>query len=146
MDQWFEAIRSIDPVYLRVTQAVIRYAVPVLVLLLLFRCLRPLLTFRREPEIWAWLCLEDGSRLPITHWESVIGRNKHSDVVIDAPTVSRGHGVLTRYDDGSWTITDADSQAGVFVNKKKGHNSRLSFFVVEKPINKWYYTYNGLVM
>ena len=95
MDQWFEAIRSIDPVYLRVTQAVIRYAVPVLVLLLLFRCLRPLLTFRREPEIWAWLCLPGGRKLPITHWESVIGRSKSSDVVIDLPTISKTHAVLT---------------------------------------------------
>ena len=106
-------------IYSDVLIAVLRYAAPVLMIILLARCIIPLLTFRREPEIWAWLCLEDGSRLPITHWESVIGRNKHSDVVIDAPTVSRVHGVLTRYDDGSWTITDADSQAGVYVNKKK---------------------------
>ena len=106
-------------VYSNVLVAVLRYVAPVLMLLLLGRCIWPLLTFRREPEIWAWLCLEDGTRLPITHWESVIGRNKRNDVVIDAPTVSRVHGVLTRYDDGSWTITDADSQSGVFVNKKK---------------------------
>ena len=106
-------------VYSDVLVAVLRYVAPVLMVLLLGRCIWPLLTFRREPEIWAWLILEDGTRLPITHWESVIGRNKRSDVVIDAPTVSRVHGVLTRYDDGSWTITDADSQSGIFVNKKK---------------------------
>ena len=56
--------------------------------------------------------------MPITHWENVIGRSKRSDIVIDFPTVSRSHAVLTRYDDGSWTIADADSKAGVRVNQK----------------------------
>lgn len=93
-----------------------RYAAPILALLILVRCARPLLTFRREPEIWAWLCLSDGKRLPITHWENVIGRSKKSDIVIDFPTVSRNHAVLTRYDDGSWTISDAHSKSGIMVN------------------------------
>ena len=106
-------------VYTDVVIAVLRYVAPVLMALLLSRCIIPLLTFRREPEIWAWLCLDDGTKLPVTHWESVIGRNKQNDIVMDSPTVSRVHGVLTRYDDGSWTITDADSQAGIYVNKKK---------------------------
>ena len=96
-----------------------RYLAPALAVLLLLRCFRPLLTFRREPEIWGWLCMSDGTKLPITHWENVIGRHKRSDIVIDFPTVSRTHGVLTRYDDGSWTITDTDSSGGILVNGKK---------------------------
>ena len=51
----------------------LRYAIPALSALLLLRCILPLLTFRREPEIWGWLNLEDGSQIPITHWENVIG-------------------------------------------------------------------------
>ncbi len=94
----------------------LRYATPVLAVFLLMRCTLPLLTFRREPEIWAWLNLADGTQIPITHWENVIGRSKSSDVTIDFPTVSRNHAVLTRYDDGSWTITDAGSKDGVRVN------------------------------
>lgn len=105
--------------YVNVFIAILRYAAPVLTAILLFRCVKPLLTFRREPEIWAWLCLSDGSKLPVTHWENVIGRSKRSDIVIDFPTVSRSHGVLTRYDDGSWTVTDADSKDGVYVNGKR---------------------------
>ena len=98
---------------------VLRYAVPILSAILLLRCVLPLLTFRREPEIWAWLNMTDGSQIPITHWENVIGRSKSSDVTIDFPTVSRNHAVLTRYDDGSWTITDAGSKDGTLVNGRK---------------------------
>lgn len=99
--------------------AFLRYAAPVLAGLLLLRCGFPLLTFRREPEIWAWLTMADGEKLPVTHWENVIGRSKSSDIIVNSGTASRNHAVLTRYDDGSWTITDAGSQTGTYVNKKK---------------------------
>lgn len=108
-----------DETYVQVFQAILRYLAPALVALLLYRCIRPLLTFRREPEIWAWLCLEDGRKLPITHWENVIGRHRRSDVVVDVPTISRNHAVLTRYDDGSWSIADAGSKSGVMVNGRR---------------------------
>ena len=109
----------IPATYWNVYIGLTRYIAPVLVALLLLRCCKPLLTFRREPEIWAWLMFEDGKKVPITHWENIIGRNKHSDIVIDFPTVSRNHGVLTRYDDGSWTVTDTDSASGILVNGEK---------------------------
>ena len=97
----------------------LRLAAPALAILLLLRCVWPLLTFRREPEIWAWLNLTDGTQIPITHWETVIGRSKSSDVTINVSTVSRNHAVLTRYDDGSWTISDAGSKGGTFVNDRQ---------------------------
>ncbi len=97
----------------------LRWAAPVLTAMLLLRCIVPLLTFRREPEIWAWLNLATGEQVPITHWENVIGRSKSCDVTIDFPTVSRNHAVLTRYDDGSWTITDVGSKEGTLVNGRK---------------------------
>ncbi len=102
--------------YIYVYDSVLRYLLPVLVFVLLWRVCKPLLTFRREPEIWAWLVLEDGRKIPITHWENVIGRSKRSDIVVNFPTVSRNHAVLRRYDDGSWTVRDADSKTGTFVN------------------------------
>ena len=98
---------------------ILRYLAPVVALVLLGRCIMPLLTFRKEPEIWAWLNMPDGSQIPITHWENVIGRSKSCDVTIDFPIVSRNHAVLTRYDDGSWTISDVGSKGGVMVNGKK---------------------------
>ena len=81
---------AVDPAELTVQYITfLRYAMPVLVFLLLLRCIHPLLTFRREPEIWAWLNLTDGTQIPITHWENVIGRSKSCDVTIDFSTVSR---------------------------------------------------------
>lgn len=97
----------------------LRLALPVLTVLLLLRCFLPLLTFRREPEIWAWLNLSDGSQIPVTHWETVIGRSKSCDVTFGLGSVSRNHAVLTRYDDGSWTISDAGSRGGTFVNNRQ---------------------------
>ncbi len=96
--------------------AVMRYVFPVLAFIIVFRCAKSLLSFQKEPEIWAWLCLPDGTRLPVTHWENIIGRSRRSDLVIDVPTISRSHAVLTRYDDGSWSISDVGSRGGVFVN------------------------------
>lgn len=119
MGQFFQTLQSAPDTYSNVLVSVLRYGAPILTFLILWRCLMPLLTFRREPELWAWLCLDDGSRLPITHWENVIGRSKRSDIVINVPEVSRSHGVLTRYDDGSWSVADSDSSDGILVNGKK---------------------------
>ena len=105
-----------EPVYAKVYLGILRYAAPILVLILLCRCLKPLLSYKREPEIWAWLEFQNGKRVPLSHWECVIGRSKSCDVVLEPSTVSKNHAVLTRYDDGSWTIADADSKSGVFVN------------------------------
>ena len=116
---FFQNILSKDLTFTNSYLAVFRIIAPLLALLLLWRCCKPLLTFRREPEIWGFLCIKDGKKQAITHWESIIGRHKKSDLVVDFPTVSRNHAVLTRYDDGSWTITDTGSKDGVLVNGEK---------------------------
>ena len=116
MDNLTRALNGLPVDFPNVYIGILRLAAPVLMALILWRCARPLLSFRREPEIWGILRLPDGSALPVTHWENIIGRDKHCDIVIDLPTVSRNHAVLTRYDDGSWTISDAGSKSGVAVN------------------------------
>lgn len=116
MSGFISVFSNADPVYANVFVAIFRWIAPILTAMLIFRCVRPLMTFRKEPEIWAWLRLSDDTRREVMHWENVIGRSKRSDIVIDFPTVSHSHAVLTRYDDGSWTIADADSKDGVFVN------------------------------
>ena len=119
MSDFLQDLLTKDMTFVMSYLAVLRYVAPLLAILLLWRCCKPLLTFRQEPEIWGYLCLPDGHRQPVTHWESVIGRHKKSDLVVNFPTVSRNHAVLTRYDDGSWSITDTGSKSGVLVNGRK---------------------------
>ncbi len=118
MDQFFAIVEQLKTAleFSQVYLLALRYVFPVLALLILVRCARSLLLFQKEPEIWAWLTAPNGDRLPVTHWETLLGRAKSCDVVLDYPTISRSHGVLTRYDDGSWTISDVGSMGGIQVN------------------------------
>ena len=119
LQQILTLVQASRETYAAVFLAVSRYLIPALGMWLLLHCARPLIFFRREPEIWAWLRFSDGSQVAVTHWENVIGRSKSSDITIALSTVSRNHAVLTRYDDGSWTITDASSKTGTWVNGEK---------------------------
>ena len=110
-----------------VYSAVLRYVFPFLAILILGRCARSLLLFKKEPEIWAWLATPTGDRVPVTHWENLLGRAKGCDVVLDYPTISRSHAVLTRYDDGSWSISDVGSKGGICVNGTETAMSALRF-------------------
>ena len=112
-------LENMDVTVVNVYIAILRYLVPALVALLLFRCIKPLVSFRKEPEIWAWIRFANGERLPVTHWENVIGRAKRSDIVINDPKVSKTHAVLTRYDDGSWSISSVHRGGDIRVNGKK---------------------------
>ncbi len=114
--EFVQSVQNAMPTYVNVYIAVFRYVAPLLAMLILSRAIFPLLRFRREPEIWAWLCMSDGKKIPITHWENIIGRDKKSDVVIDLATISRTHAVLTRYDDGSWSISNVERAGDVLVN------------------------------
>ena len=104
-----------------------KYIAPFIALIILWRVARPLLGFRQEPETWAWLQLSDGQKLPVTHWESILGSAGSCDIILDFATVSRSHAVLTRYDDGSWSITDIGGKNAVYVNKKKVSVAALKY-------------------
>lgn len=104
-----------------------KYIAPFIALIVLWRCARPLLRFRQEPEVWAWLQLSDGHKLPVTHWESILGSSKSCDIILDFATVSRSHAVLTRYDDGSWSVTDIGGKNAVYVNKKRVSAAALKY-------------------
>ena len=108
-----------DATFINVYIAIVRYLMAILAAILIYRTVGPLISFRREPEIWAWLCLPDGNKLPVTHWENVIGRSRRSDIFVDDPNISKSHAVLTRYDDGSWTVSAVHGAGELRVNGKK---------------------------
>ncbi len=97
----------------------LRYLLPFLAAWIVLRCARSMLAFRRQPELWAWLNVNGETSVPITHWENMLGRNRRSDIVFNDPTVSRSHAVLTRYDNGSWSVSDIGSRGGLRVNGEK---------------------------
>ncbi|MGE4483683.1 MAG: FtsW/RodA/SpoVE family cell cycle protein [Oscillospiraceae bacterium] len=104
--------------FLGIYTLLFRWAGPVLVCLILYRSARSLLVYKSETEIWAYLSLPNGARVPVSHWENAIGRSSRCDIVLNYPTVSRNHAVLVRSDDGSWSIVDIGSKGGVSVNSE----------------------------
>ena len=59
---FLEGLRGNDQ-FVQLFGSVVRYLLPVLVFFVLLRCAISLLTFRKEPEIWAWLVLPGGQEL-----------------------------------------------------------------------------------
>ena len=82
---------------------------------ILIRCLRSMLREKYDLETWAYLRYGK-ERLPIQHWEVIIGRAPDSDVCIPEREIARTHAVLRRDDLGCWRINDVFSRCGVWVN------------------------------
>lgn len=108
----------------------VRFLFPILAFVVLYRCARSLLTFRKQPEIWAWLNIDGETSLPVTHWENTIGSGQGCDIVVDLDSIGKSHAVLTRYDDGSWTISDIGSRGGIEVD---GESVSMHAIEYEEP-------------
>jgi cell division protein FtsW len=94
----------------------IRFLLPILAFIIVMRCIKSLLSEKHEGEEWGYLSLPNGSRMPLNHWENIIGRSKASDIFMDYPTLSRSHAAVIRDDKGRWTVYDLESKGGVYVN------------------------------
>ena len=91
---------------------VVRFVFPLLALMILVGAIRSLWKVKHPDEVWAYLVLRNGVRLPVTHWENIIGRAAASDVQLEYPSVSRQHAALIRQDDGSWVVYDLGAVSG----------------------------------
>lgn len=98
---------------------IIRFLLPVLAGIVLYRCIRSFFTEGQEKETWGKLTLPNGTSVELEHWENTIGRSKSSDVALEYPTISRNHAALIRDADGNWQIYDLNSKGGVCVNEEK---------------------------
>ena len=95
-----------------------RWIFPLLGVVLLLKVIRSLLQAENPAEVWANLRFPDGSEIPLTHWENVIGRARSCDVIVPFATVSRNHGTLVRNEEGVWFYNDLGSKSGSYINGK----------------------------
>lgn len=98
---------------------ILRFITPLLSGVILYRCARSFLSGKTEDEIWGYLCLPNGGRISLNHWENIIGRNRACDALMEYPTVSRNHAAIIRDGKGRWKVYDLKSKSGVLVNGKK---------------------------
>ena len=88
----------------------VRWVFLVLAIFILARQIRSLLQARNPSEIWAYLGCPDGTNVPLTHWENLIGRGRGCDVIINLTSVSRSHATLIRDSAGVWKYNDLNSK------------------------------------
>lgn len=97
----------------------LRYALPVLALIILATCIISL--FRNRPRLHKLAQLVDqnnGVIIDIDRWETSIGKSKSNDVILPMPEISRFHAVIAKKRK-DWVITDTFSKTGVEVNGEK---------------------------
>ena len=104
---------------LNIIMLVLHVLTAILAVLIVVRCGRSLLRGKVEQEIWGFFCLPDGTQLNLIHWENTLGRARGCDVVLNYPTISRSHAVITRNDDGEWTVFPISPNNPVFCNGKE---------------------------
>ena len=102
-----------------------KYLMILLSVIILIRCLRSMFSVRYDPEVWGYMRVGN-ERIPVNHWENLIGRSCSADIRVDREGVSRVHAVLTRSDHGVWTIYDIFSKGGVWVNGERADDNGLT--------------------
>ncbi len=94
----------------------VRWVCAGLGVLILMHQLLSLLKMRNPSEIWAYLRCPDGSSVPLTHWENLIGRGRGCDIILNLSSVSRSHATLIRDAGGTWRYHDLNSKNGSYIN------------------------------
>lgn len=103
----------------------LRYALPVLAVIILSTCIISL--FRNRPRLHKLAQLVDqnnGSIIDIDRWETSIGKSKSNDIILPMPDISRFHAVIAKKR-RDWVITETFSKTGVEVNGEKIDGKRV---------------------
>lgn len=97
--------------------AIARYALVAVGIIIYFLVRRGMLYQPKNERTLAVLEIDcTQKRLPVTHYETTIGRSRGCDVVINLPAISRQHAVLTLNDNGYWRVADTKSRGGTLIN------------------------------
>ena len=67
-----------------------------------------------------------GSTYLLDRAETSIGRHPESSIFLDDITVSRRHSIIDRAGEGLFTIRDADSLNGTYVNRERVESRELA--------------------
>ncbi|MCQ2545509.1 MAG: FtsW/RodA/SpoVE family cell cycle protein, partial [Clostridia bacterium] len=116
MDYSYEEIMAYVDLYFTTG---VRWVCMGLAVLVLLHQIFGLLKMRNPSEIWAYLHCPDGSSVPLTHWENLVGRHRGCDIILNLKSVSRSHGTLIRDSAGVWEYNDLNSKNGSFINGQK---------------------------
>ncbi|MGN0702409.1 MAG: FtsW/RodA/SpoVE family cell cycle protein [Lentihominibacter sp.] len=116
MDYSYEEIISYVQLYFTTG---VRWVCMGLAILILLHQFLALIRLRNPSEIWAYLKCPDGTSVPLTHWENLVGRHRGCDIILNLGAVSRSHGTLIRDSEGTWVYNDLNSKNGSFINGRK---------------------------
>lgn len=116
MDYSYEEIISYVQLYFTTG---VRWVCMGLAILILLHQFLALIRLRNPSEIWAYLKCPDGSSVPLTHWENLVGRHRGCDIILNLGAVSRSHGTLIRDSEGTWIYNDLNSKNGSFINGRR---------------------------
>ncbi len=97
----------------------VRFVFPALALLIVVGCVLSLFFKRPKSKTVAFLVNEkSGEAVPLHYWETSVGRSTSCDIVLNYPTVSRFHSVVSRRKN-TWVIFDTGSKTGILLNDQK---------------------------
>ena len=103
---------------------ILRWIFVILSILIIFECTYSLFSSKHNPEILGYFNIVEGEKIPITHWENVIGRSKSSDIKLSSNSVSNTHALLIKKENG-WFIKDLNSNNGTYINGKAIKTSKI---------------------
>ena len=94
----------------------VRFVFPALAFVIIIGCVLSLLFKRPKSKTVAFLVNEKtGEAVAMHYWETSIGRSQSCDIVLNYPTVSRFHSVISRRKN-TWVVFDTGSKTGVLLN------------------------------
>lgn len=108
-----------NPVVAKYVTTGLRWTFVLLAVWILLMCIISLLSTRATPEVWGYLYVENGTGIPITHWENIIGRSSSADLRIKEKTISKSQALLIRRSEERWMIKDLGSTNGTVVNGRR---------------------------
>lgn len=94
-----------------------RYVLPILAFYIIVGCGVSLVRGNKKTGTIGYLInTANGDEIPLTNYETAIGRSNACDIVLGYSTVSRFHAVIAKRG-SKWMVFDTNSKTGTFINE-----------------------------